>query len=61
MPFLDKITALFSSGAATVAKEIGDAFDKNFTSKEELANAGIDLERVKNELVSITTKHTPEG
>lgn len=46
-----------TEGVSKFAEKIGEAFDRNFTNKEELAKAGIDLEKVKAEIIKDGDAH----
>ncbi len=48
---------LFSRGAEKLAASVGKAFDDNFTNREEMARAGIDLEKVKADIIKETNRH----
>lgn len=48
MPLLDKLKGLFANGGANLAKELGDAFDKVFTNKEEAILAKNEAQKVIN-------------
>lgn len=48
-PIIDKLKNLASSGTATLVEKIGDAFDKNFTSKEEREAAKLAAQKAIDE------------
>jgi len=49
------INTILSLLAGNIVKDIGDAFDKNFTSKEEKEQALIEKEKIYNERLEILT------
>lgn len=51
------LKSIFSAGAEKVAGAIGKAFDDNFSSREEMARAGIDLEKVKAAVIAEANRH----
>lgn len=48
MPILDKLTGLFSSGAAKLVESVGSTLDNLITNKEELAAAKLELTKEVN-------------
>lgn len=54
------LKGLFKTGAEKVAQAVGKAFDDNFTNKEEILRAGIDLEKVKGDIIAAANRHTEE-
>lgn len=49
MPLLDKLKNLFSGETSNLVEKAGEALDKVFTNKEELAQAKLELEKAINE------------
>ena len=50
---MNKLKAIIALLTGNIIKDIGDAFDKNFTSKEEKEQALIEKEKVYNERLKI--------
>lgn len=62
MAILDKLSGLFSSGAAKLVESVGDALDKNITNKEELAQAKLELEKeINRHLESVSEQANKEA
>lgn len=58
MPF--NLKSFLGAGIDKAASAIGKAFDDNFTNREELAKAGIDLEKVKASVIAEANRHFEE-
>lgn len=51
---------IFKSGAESLVKSVGEAFDRNFTSTDEKQKNNIELEKVKVEMQKIIFSHVQE-
>lgn len=55
---MSKLKAILALLTGNIVKDIGEAFDKNFTSKEEKEQALIEKEKLYNERLQIISKMT---
>jgi len=55
---MSKLKAILALLAGNIVKDIGEAFDKNFTTKEEKEQALIEKEKVYNERLKIIADMT---
>ncbi|MCK5134886.1 MAG: hypothetical protein KAR19_03800 [Bacteroidales bacterium] len=57
---MSKLKAILALLTGNIVKDIGDAFDKNFTSKDEKNKTLIELEQKYNERLKIITEMTED-